>query len=144
MLFFFSFFCMVFLHCMEPEVIQQQDQQLYVTSEPRREWTSITRNTHLWPLNGMAENRTCATEMASKRQTDHAIDGLGTGMRSWRYLYGHMVGVGRGRSIGKFFLDHQCKKRKKEKKRFPLLRNIGFLSYTLASWKKVNKNRESW
>ena len=47
---------MVFLRCIEPVVIQQRDQQLYVTSEPRREWTSITRNTHLSPLNGMAEN----------------------------------------------------------------------------------------
>ena len=72
----FVLFCMVFLRCMEPVVIQQQDQQLYVTSEPRREWTSITRNTHLWPLNGMAEIRTRATEMASEHQTDHANDGL--------------------------------------------------------------------
>ena len=36
------FVCMVFLRCMEPVVIQQRDQQLYVTSEPRRERTSIT------------------------------------------------------------------------------------------------------
>ena len=43
----FFFFCMVFLRCMEPVVIQQRDQQLYVTSEPHREWTSITRKTHL-------------------------------------------------------------------------------------------------
>ena len=70
------FICMVFLRCMEPVVIQQRDQQLYVTSEPRREWTSITRNTHRWLLNGMAENRTRATEMASEHQTDHAFDGL--------------------------------------------------------------------
>ena len=61
---------------MEPVVIQQRDQQLYVTSEPRRELISITRNTHLWPLNGMAEIRTRATKMASEHQTDHAIDGL--------------------------------------------------------------------
>ena len=27
--------CMVFLRCMKPVVIQQRDQQLYVTSEPR-------------------------------------------------------------------------------------------------------------
>ena len=31
------FVCMVFLRCTEPVVIQQRDQQLYVTSEPRRE-----------------------------------------------------------------------------------------------------------
>ena len=61
---------------MGPVVIQQQDQQLYVTSEPRREWTSITRNTHLWPLNGTAEIRTRATKPATEHQTDHAIDGL--------------------------------------------------------------------
>ena len=67
---------MVVLRCMEPVVIQQRNQQLYVTSEPPRERTSITKNTHLWPLNGMAENRTRATEMASEHQTDHAIDGL--------------------------------------------------------------------
>ena len=63
-------------------VIQQRDQQLYVTSKPRREWTSITRNTHLWPLNGMAENRTRATEMASEHQTDHATDRLQVNVES--------------------------------------------------------------
>ena len=31
------FVCMVFLRCMEPVVIQQRDQQLYVTSEPHQE-----------------------------------------------------------------------------------------------------------
>ena len=68
---------------MEPVAIQQRDQQLYVTSEPRQEWTSITRNTHLWPLNGMAENWTRAAKVASEHQTDHAIDGLDSCMNLW-------------------------------------------------------------
>ena len=60
------FVCMVFLRCMEPVVIEQWDQKLYVTTEPRWEWTSITIYTHLWPLNGMGEIQTPTTEMASE------------------------------------------------------------------------------
>ena len=47
---------MFLYYLMEPVVIQQRDQQLYMTSEPRRERTSFTRNTHLSPLSRMAEN----------------------------------------------------------------------------------------